>query len=152
MPDDPFEAWREGRPFGQFRHVARSSQGLAAVPVLRDANYRAYAANSCFVWSEPTQDGARFSVSFDNVTKKRDFVFLPEPEQSHDQPSDGDTTNDRPRPFSGVVTDAVVEVCSVDMTPSAAAQLAKLLVERLAENAPEALLAVGLEFRRDANG
>lgn len=150
MPDDPFERWRQGRPYGSYRQTAGSGQGVVPVPVVKDPAHRIYFANGVFALSEPSVDGARVQVSFDYLSKQRDVVFLVEdPIQSEET---GTAANDMPPPNSGIVQSRITELCSVELPATIAAQLARLLIERLAATAPDALKAVGLEFRANADG
>lgn len=150
MQDDPFERWRNGRPFGTFRQTDHPEQGLVPVPVVRDPAHRTYFASGFFAWSGGSVDGPRIQVSFDNLTKRRDVVFLPQGPAS-DSAARSDA-NDIPPPNSGTVQDVIVELCMVELVPSTAAQLARALIERLVNDAPEALRSVGLEFQAREDG
>lgn len=150
MPDDPFERWRNGKPFGSFRRTDVPHGGLLPVPVIRDSAHRSYYANSVFAWSSTEADGPRIQVSFDTLTKRRDVVFLQDTTSADAGATLGG--NDLPPPNSGTVQNVIVELCTVELTPSAAAQLARVLIERLVSDAPDALRAVGLEFQARDDG
>lgn len=150
MSDDPFERWQKGRPFGTFRQTDPIQEGLIPVPVVRDPGHRTYFANNFFAWSSPGgADGTLLEISFDHQTLRRDVVF-----RSSSTPAASGNSEDKPSSppaNSGSVQQVIQELCVVTMPASLAAQLVKVLLERLQADAPTVLQDAGLELKARPN-
>jgi hypothetical protein len=145
MSDNPFEKWQKGRPFGTFRQTDPIQAGLIPVPVVRDPGHRTYFANNFFAWSSPGgADGTLLEISFDYQTFRRDVVFRPSGTPA--EPDNTDAKPPSPAANSGSVQQVIQELCVVTMPASLAAQLVKVLLERLKADAEQALVAAGLDF------
>jgi hypothetical protein len=88
-------------------------------------------------------------ISFDHQTLRRDVVFLP----SGTPAASDDSEEKPPSPpaNSGSVQQVIQELCVVTMPASLAAQLVKVLLERLQADAPKALQDAGLELKARPN-
>ena len=150
MPDDPFERWREGRPFGAYRLTDNPAHGLLPVPVARDAAHRQYFANNVFVMCDTNVSGPQVQIHFDNLTKQRGFVFLPRP--ADDAEPAAASSHDLPPPNGGTLRNVGVGLCAVELPVHVAANLARILIEQLAEMAPGALRSAGVEFPAKSDG
>jgi hypothetical protein len=148
MAANPFDVWRAGRAFGDFRLAELSEHNVYAAPVVRVTGHQSVFANGFFVWSQRIGDQPRIQIAFDNHTKIREVEFV-RSDVGIDQSRNLDL--DVPVPPTGIVRHVVQELCSIDMTASTAAELVQALLKRLSEHAPEALEAVGIRVKRDGD-